>query len=219
MNTLIKNKILFRRIHEFNTLPQKYIHRSWLEELIPQNLNFNWQSCKRTEERMALFLGKKMGNLNDYDFRESSKRIVLLDHDDILKLSEYAGLALASEEIRCTIQKKQLEKFRQELGEEKIKFVYERAQLLSIQSLAPSVADEFYEQPSITIRKLGFTCIQEQVCGYSEALMQRFRYKFPKAMEWNCRRPTKTASVAPSWNLLSKILKTEMNDIWKTVFT
>ncbi len=198
--------------------PQKFIHQSWLEEFIPEYLNFDWRSCKRTDERMALLLGKKIGILNDYDFRQPSKRIALLYHDELFELSEYAGLALASSELRRSVQKKQLENLRRDLGEERIKFVHERAQLLSMQSLADGITDEFYEQPLEFARKFGLTCIQEQVGGYNEALFQRFRFKFPKAMEWNHRPPTEPASMQSSWILLSKILKTEMNEIWKTVF-
>ena len=72
-------------------------------------LNIKCQSCERTNKKIARMLIEKIGNTYDYDFILSLKRIALLYYNELLELSEYVGLAIASKEIRQMIHKKQRE--------------------------------------------------------------------------------------------------------------
>ena len=218
MDTLIQNRILFQRIHEFNVQIRRYVHQSRLEEYLPRNINLKWDCCGRADDRISLMLRKQIGNVYDYDFREPSKRILLLYYDEIVRLAEYTGLAFTAELLRHSIQKKQHERFRQEFDEEKLRFVYERASLLTERPLSGYRVQNIFEQPAKKIRELGFKCIQEQIGGYEEAVLQRFRYKFPQKTEFNFIPSTDPVTIASSWCLLAKILKTEMNTVWKTIF-
>jgi hypothetical protein len=221
MNAVFKNKLLFHRVHEFNVQPLNYMHASWLEDFIPEEIGTAWESSRRTAERIALFLVKKLGNTYDYNFNPLPKRIGLLYYNELTDLAEYTGLTLAAKHLRRLIEKKQLKKFKQDFGEKKITFIYERAQLLTARSLPGKMMDELYARPVETVRDAGLACLCGQMEDYNEAVLQRFRCKFPKNLEWRHKPRSEKAFAGGdrSWNLLAKILKIEMSTLWNTLFT
>lgn len=220
MHSLMKNRLLFERILEFNLSPQNYIHSTWLNLFIPENRDFDWRNCPRSAERISMALLRKIGNTYDFKFNQLLKRVALLYYEELIELSDYIGLAIASKVIRQMIEKKYYEKLRNELGNAKMKFALERAHLLTHGTLHAVAVDDFHQNPRKFSRKVGIHCIHKHINEYSEAVVRRFRYKLPKEIEFDMSDDplTEAGSGETTVNLILRILKTEMNVLWNNLF-
>lgn len=120
------------KVFEFNFLPSRYVHMSWLQTLPHGRLLSKLRRCERAEWRVARYLLSYFGLRERYwfDFNKPSYRIALWDSRDIQQLAVYVGLTLNYQYIQHAVRRDDVLHIRRAFGERAYRFAMRQAPFL-----------------------------------------------------------------------------------------
>lgn len=222
VSSLKRRDLLFTQIFDFNNIPSKYIHSSFLTAI--PSLSDVWNNVKgvtRIQKRISKILLAHF-NLKDkffYDFQDLRTRLGLVDSENLNKLILFAGAVIYADKIKKIVLKKQLDEMRTSIGEEALFFATKRASLIT--PLIPKITPK--EKISVPMREdleeVGRLCLERCLAGEDGALLERLKLKFPATITWNFNTKPLEEEKTKSWNFLYRILVKEIAPKWKNCFT
>jgi hypothetical protein len=165
-------------INEFNFLPLRYIHSSWLKTIPAGKCIEEMRSCARTEYRLSRYLLTHFELENEYyfDFTDEVKTIALLDQNKISEVARYAGLVINREQIKTKIARDEVVQLKQQIGEDAYTFAIKRAPFFGAIPEFPSIYTSEHMPVNVTVS--GIQCLATLFSGNS-ALFKRVFLKFP----------------------------------------
>jgi len=95
-------------IHEFNILPVRYVHRSWLLDAMGDSVAEAACKSARTEKIISAWIISELKNEFHYDFEDIPNRLALLDNLSLQKLIIYTGTAINAKQITKIIEGKKI---------------------------------------------------------------------------------------------------------------
>jgi len=169
-------------INEFNFLPLRYIHPSWLKTISGGKYVEKMRSCTRTEYRLSRYLLSCFGLENEFcfNFTDQVKSIALLDNDQITKVVQHAGLAVNREHIKKIIARDDVVQLKQQIGEEAYVFALKRAPFLGEIPEFPSSYKSEHMPTNIIVS--GIRCLAT-IFSDDSAVFKRVLLKFPSLWE------------------------------------
>lgn len=205
---------LFSRVHQFNLLPTRYIHASWVEEL-PCSLQIDlpalWQQDPRAEQHCAVLIIKTFCHGFVYDFSDALRRVALMPSTGLAKLMVYLGLAINARSIRQSISGPYIRILSRVFGPEAYEFATTRASLLAdshwFDLLKPRRTDRDVQPGDILTS--GRRCLQICLQGSPDPLVRRLRLKFPHSMKWDFTPRNDHGVRTACRRLVQKIMKME----------
>jgi hypothetical protein len=217
------NRALFLSIHQFNLLPTRYIHASWLPDLVGaarEDIQIVWQKNIRAEKHCAALIIKSFCHGFIYDFSDSFRQVALMPAAALARLMVYTGLAIHARSIKNSISGPYHKHLSVAFGPEAYEFAVNRAPLLvgsyPFGFLKPKHADESDPQPG-DILESGRRCLQTGLEGSPKPLVRRLCLKFPKNMHWEFKPLSNEAVITACRRLVQKIMKMELGTQWNTV--
>lgn len=186
---LQKGGALFREIYAFNNALLDDVDEDYLHDL-PVSVLKTLLQVPNCREATHLWIRKQLDLNNDsYNFSEARHLLCLLSREDVQKIIGYIGGICFSEQIRKTILGREVVRVKRALGEEAYLFSVRSGSLF----MRASVAEQFQiDGDSLVERVLntGRALIEMCLGDAPEALLRRFRMKFPKNFGWNFNRKT-----------------------------
>lgn len=212
---------LFRRIYEFNLLPSRYLHASWVEALFEPGLWRRLAAMPRCEAPLCRLILEKTdlaGSFHD-DFDDAPARLALLDHAVLERLALHAGLLREGAAVRAAIGRDRVLALRAALGEEAYAFALHRAPLL-----APPVpglpdgpgGDMAPEELRRRAGQAGWRLVMAVASGFPPALRRRFALKLPRGAA-DAEPGAPQAEPGRAATTLIRVLK-ETEPRWATLF-
>ena len=191
-------------INEFNFLPLRYIHPSWLKTISGGRYLEEMRSCSRTEYHLSRYLLSCFGLENDYcfDFTDQVKTIALLDDNKLTEIVKYAGLVINREQIKKNIAREDIVKLKQMIGEKAYMFALKRAPFMGTVPDFPST--EYKSENLITnITVSGVQCLATLFSG-NAAVFKRVFLKFP--ITWKPYTQLSTLYISKEFSTASSLL-------------
>jgi hypothetical protein len=218
------HRALFFCVHQFNLLPTRYIHDSWLEKLVGAKqlyIRKIWKKNLRAEKHCAALIIKTFCHGFIYDFSDTLRRVALLPGAELARLMVYAGLAANSHAIVKTLSGRHIKTLSNAFGQQAYEFAVTRAPLLAgprrFDYLMPQRTEKD-PQPG-DILESGRRCLQICLEGAPVPLVQRLRLKFSRTMNWDFTLRSDDAIRTACRRLIQKTLKMEINPQWNTALT
>jgi hypothetical protein len=215
-------RALFFHVRQFNLLPTRYIHESWLNDLLgalQTDIRPIWQKNSRAEKHCAALIIKTFCHGFIFDFSDAIRCVALMPSDALARLMIYAGLVINAHFIMKTISGHYIQSLSNAFGPQAYEFAATRAPLLfgsrRLEFLTPSQT-HMDPQPG-DILECGRQCLQICLEGSPEALTQRFRLKFPRNMRWDFAPRSEEAVRMACRRIVEKIMKMEIRPPWNTV--
>jgi hypothetical protein len=215
------HRALFFCVHQFNLLPTRYIHASWLQGLIGSmqtDIRKIWKKNPRAEKHCAALIIKTFCHGFVYDFSDALRRVALMKGAGLARLMVYAGLAANTRSIMQTLSGRHIKALSSAFGPEAYEFAVTRAPLLAgprrFDYLKPQRTD-MDPQPG-DILESGRQCLQICLEGSPVPLVQRLRLKFPRNMRWDFTVRSDDAIRIACRHLIQKIMKMEIRPKWNT---
>lgn len=212
---------LFFRVHQFNLLPTRYIHVSWLEDFVgamETDIREIWKNSPRAEKHCAALIIKTFCHGFVYDFSDNLRRVALLPSAGLARLIVYTGLAANAYSIMQTLSGRHIKTLSNAFGQQAYEFAVTRAPLLAgprrFDYLKPHRMDGD-PQPG-DILESGRQCLQICLQGSPTPLLQRLRLKFPRNMHWDFTPRSDDAIKTACRRLIQKIIKMEIGPQWNT---
>ncbi|MFO1349192.1 MAG: SctK family type III secretion system sorting platform protein [Gammaproteobacteria bacterium] len=170
-------------VGEFNFLPSRYAHPSWLACLPHGALLVRLRDSPRIAQRLSRHLLAEW-ELEDrycFDFSARPARLALIDGAVLARLVLYAGLTATASYARRAVERDKVAAIKRCIGAPAFLFALKRAPFLG--GAAPAPTDlrqqtvEAFHAASLAagMRQLA-ACLQEQ----EPALLQRLLFKLPK---------------------------------------
>lgn len=207
------NAELFSLICIFNTDLARIIDPSHISNLVDHHLFEKLCLSKRARQKLSALLLKKFGLEADFcfDFKEPAHRLALLEKPLLKDLLLYAGASYYSGSITHIIQKQEVLELKQGIGEKAYVFALKRAPFL-IKS-RPELPKNLIgtKATAQNIVKAGQVLFQYCFSGAPFALTERFRLKFDAQLSWKFPKKHDAEKQAQAWNLLHKILTSEID--------
>ena len=113
-----------REVFEFMFLPHQYLHNSWWEKIKDGDDLKKLSQHKRAEQSVSGIIMDtfELDKDSSFNINGDIDKIVLLPVDKITNLIVHIGLIFISPQIKSTILKKEILRFKEELGEERFLF-------------------------------------------------------------------------------------------------
>ncbi|MCK5725549.1 MAG: SctK family type III secretion system sorting platform protein [Thiotrichaceae bacterium] len=173
-------------VWEFNYKPESYVHESWVSDLPNAELIQKLIQEDNGEQRSTRLSHHLMSQLGFngkfyFDFSDSLTRVALLKSDDLQTLVMHLGLMFHFDDIRHTITKDLVVKYREELGKDLYQFAltiapkFKKKQLKSIRLPKDMPIKE-------QVLVSGLICLFTAVKSNPVALLKRLLIKLPR--EW-----------------------------------
>ena len=191
-------------INEFNFLPLRYIHPSWLKTVFGGKYIEEMRSCSRTEYRLSQYLLSYFELENDYcfDFTNQVNTIALLDESKLSEIVRYAGLVINSEQIKKNIAREDVVQLKHQIGEKAYLFALKRAPFMGTIPDFPS--HEYKSENLLTnIRISGAQCLAA-LFSDNTAILKRVFFKFP--IIWKPYSQLSTLLISKEHNTASSLL-------------
>lgn len=165
---------------EFNFLPTRYIHQSWLATIRRGKLLRKLSYCRRSEQRVSRYLLSEFELDGQYwfDFSNSCNSIALLDGNKLAQLVLYAGLAVNARRIQGTILGKDVLKLKRDLGEDSYLFALKGASLSNLTSEVASMPT-YSKCMAVQSKICGIKCLATVFPDGTPALTKRMLLKLP----------------------------------------
>ena len=214
------NDELFSQICIFNTDLARIIDPSHLEGFIDLHLFEKLRASIRPRHKLSALLLKKfeLDTAFCFDFQEPSRRLALLEKPILKSLLLHAGASYFSKGITHIIQKQELLELKETIGDDAYLFALKKAPFLIKDK--PDLPKELTqaEASPLNIVKAGQTLFQYCLAGAPLALTERFRLRFNAQLSWTFIENQDTQRQQQAWNLLYKILTTEVAPHTKLFF-
>ncbi|MFH0787906.1 MAG: SctK family type III secretion system sorting platform protein [Pseudomonadota bacterium] len=210
-------------IYEFNFWPGRYIHPSWLEGLIENDLFNRLKESRRAGQRLSPVILLKFGLDRScfFNFEDPLRRLALLNGEALLKLVYLAGVSVHAGEISRVIEREAVLSLKKSLGEEPYLFALKRAPFLAGRI-------EFPPYPLKTTDYAGFgdlvyesgmkvleACLGEEEASYRKRLV----LKLPRALVKDFGERASFEHKEAASLMLKKILLNEVDPEWGPFFT
>lgn len=215
------HRTLFFRVHQFNLLPTRYIHGSWLQDIagaMQADIRSIWKKNPRAEKQCAALIIKTFCEGFIYDFSDAVRRVVLLPGTELARLLVYAGLAIHADSIMQSLSGRYIKALSNAFGPYAYEFAVTRAPLLTgsrrFDFLKPH-RTAMDPQPG-DILESGRRCLQVCLEGAPAPLVRRLCLKFPRHLVWDFTGRSNDAVKMTCRRLIQKIMKMELRPQWNT---
>lgn len=215
------HQALFNCVHQFNLLPTRYIHASWLQDLVGAmhtEIRQTWKENPRAEKHCAALIINMFCHGFIYDFSDVVRRVALMPDAELARLIVYTGLTIHARAIIRTISSRHVKALSDAFGPQAYEFAVTRAPLLAgsrrFGILRPQGTD-MGPQPG-DILQSGRQCLQTSLEGAPEPLVRRLCLKFPQNMRWDFTLRSQQAVRESCRQLIQKIMKMELRPQWNT---
>lgn len=206
--------LLFGRVCFFNFWPAAYAHPSfWPDALSKSTLELLLKSS-RGLGRLSDWLLEK-NHIQDtfaQDFQKSCYRIALLEPGIVQQLFLKAGAGLCHERIGQVVQKEQRQAIEHQLGEGVYIFAIKQAPLMLGRRPRLPILENPTEDLLSDVLMAAQQCFQACFAGAEKALVERFRYKLPAAIDWDfasMKDPNLSETV---WPFLRRLLNQDKSE-------
>jgi hypothetical protein len=193
----------------FLFFPNRYVHPSWRDEMMPPPLWELLGASPRTEGRLAAFVADRAGLSlpATLAFDSPPSRFCLLPWEAIEKIAQRTGLVLNAARFGKMIDGKLVARIRRDLGSEAYEFALRRAPLITTQTdpLAPDLAAEtpLGEQ----LERSGLNYIGLALSGHAPELRTRLRLKLPKVHAPLLAAPQGGIAPEAAWQVVRKVVR------------
>lgn len=186
---LQKDERLFREIYAFNNALLDDVDEDYLHDL-PVPVLKTLLQVSNCREKTTLWIREQLAlDSGSYNFSEARYLLCLLSREEIQKIIGYIGGICFSEQLRKTILGREVVRVKRALGEEAFTFSVRSGPLF----IKASVAEQFQIDGNSLVERVlntGRALIEMCLGDAPEALLRRFRMKFPKNFGWNFSRKT-----------------------------
>lgn len=220
-NLYDREDTLFKLVVDFNCRPSSYLHSSYFEGVLTDNVFKSIYQTQRGQSKLNSLLLKKFNLKHIFytDFQLPYLRLALLDPATLSQLSFYAGVIYYNSNITKIVEKKTLLSIKEQLGENVYFFAIKKASLFSrikpqLTSLNPNPSNLYAAVLTAGQRLLEYLFTE---CPFS--LTQRLQLKFPSSYTWNFNRTVSDDEKRNIFAFLSRLLIKEINPNWQTCFT
>ncbi len=209
---------LYQRILDFNHLPTRYLHPSWIVCFASPHSFKTLCASPRGERKLAALILKRyqLTQVGYFDFAEDAHRLALVDAVDLRRAVLWCGIAALSEEIAKVVDRQRVHELVEDLGLETHRFALTNARRYSNATLFASWAGE----GDIAARAwmIGTTCLTACFSERPDSLRRRLRLFFPRESGFDFRK-SRILSLRPlAAELLTSILIREVNPQWSRLF-
>ncbi|CAM2065483.1 SctK family type III secretion system sorting platform protein [Sulfidibacter corallicola] len=214
-----RDDTLMPLVYAFNMLPTRYIHASWVEELLPSNLYGMLRDNPRTEQRLADTILNRL-DLKDqfwFDFEQPHRRLALIDADDLINAAYYAGIALNGPSIAAAISRQDVLFVRESIGEESYQFAIKKAPFL-VGRWPLRLPDQVGFDFDAHVRNCGMLALAACFADEPPALIQRLQLKFPKGKGLKLYKNPWAKEKDRARRMFHKILIHEVAPQWAALF-
>jgi hypothetical protein len=191
-------------INEFNFLPLRYIHPSWLKTIPGGRYLGGMHSFSRTEHRLSQYILSHLGLENEYffDFTNQANTIALLDESKLSEIIRYAGLVINREQIKKIIVREDIVQLKQKMGEEAYFFTLKRAPFMGT---VPDFPTTEYKSENIltNVTISGVQCLAT-LFSDNTAILKRLFLKFP--ITWKSYSQLSTEDISRGRSKASSLL-------------
>jgi hypothetical protein len=224
LKMLIKfNDPLLPLIYEFNFLPGRYIHPSWLEGLIEDDLFNRLKKSRRAGQRLSPLILLKFGldRTCFFNFEDPVRRLALLNGETLLKLIYLAGVSVHAGEISQVIERDSVLSLKKSLGEEAYLFALKRAPFLVGRMDFPPYPRKTtdYEGFRDLVYECGMKALEACLGGEEASLRKRLALKLPRALVKDFGKQPFFDHKEAAALMLEKILLNEVDPEWGPFFT
>lgn len=211
-------------VWEFNYKPESYVHKSWISDLPNADLikklitEDNGQKSTRLSHHLMDQLG--FNGKFYFDFSDSLTRVALLSSKDLQSLVMHLGIMFHFDDIRHTIIKDLVVKYKVELGEDLYNFALIRAPKLKNKQLKT-----IHLPKTMPIKQKvlvsGLVCLFTAVKINPVALLKRLVIKLPRQwfdiyVSYSSKQKTIAGGQKGNANIVKIVLcdlKFEVNDV------
>ena len=167
--------VIFRLLCEFNYLPASYLHRSRRPLFFNGGLPDSVWSCRRVWPRLSYPMLKQMKLAHDVIFSLPSPHhcFILLPPNRLSRVAQHLGAILLGSQIRSSLARDEVLRWRERLGHEAFEFAMNRARLM------PSA---HIPQPSkglVNVEAIGFSILLSCCNDLPAEIIQRVSLKIP----------------------------------------
>jgi hypothetical protein len=175
---------VIKQLAEFNFLPIRYIHDSWLEQIPNGTLVKKLIQYKKTHVHLSDYILESLDIKEHYCFDEMTglKKIAWMSPDELEKLVCFAGAYLNYEALRNCIEGNSVRKIEQSIGREAYLFGLTRAPYLMQSMPVFEVKSKLCCELTTQIVASGMACLTATMEEYSKALWQRVAFKLPYSL-------------------------------------
>lgn len=222
LKALFRNKKgLFGLVYEFNLLPAGYIHKSWIESLIPYALFQQLTQSKRGAQKLSRLILAHNHLDRDffYDFGEPFFRLALLPPDIIEKLTLYCGIVLNHANISAVIERRLQEKIKDNIGQEGLLFAQKKAPLLLGNHSRLDNPALFKGNIKEFLINCGSAYFLSNFADAPESLLKRLLWKFPRKISRHQDLFYWSQNAKNQWLLLRRIIKHTIEVKWHHLFS
>jgi hypothetical protein len=214
-------KELFGLVYEFNMLPAGYIHRTWIESIIPYPLFQKLINSKRGLEKLSRLILERNQLIDEfhYDFLDPSLRLALLPRKVIEKLILYCGIALNHVNITAAIGRIKQKEIIECIGRKGYLFAAKEAPLLVgnreiLKGAWPAQLDV-----GGFIESCGAAYLLSSLAHAPRPLFIRLMLKLPKHVSQKQQLVQLKQKANQRWLLLRRILMHAIEPQWYPLFS
>ncbi len=196
-------------VYEFNCLPARYLHPSWLAREPHRALVLRAARCRRSEQRVSEWLLERFGLSGPpcLRFAEPAPRCALLPPPHLEAVLFYAGLTLSHAHIRRLVLSADVQRLRERLGEAGYRFAIDTAPLLAGDEPQLRVpAWPARGDPRTHSLVAGLSCLGSALRGQPHALRGRLALKLPRRWSAALARPPLPLPADRCQRLLRRLL-------------
>jgi hypothetical protein len=170
-----ENPAVFRLLCEFNYLPAVYLHPTRRSFFFDNKLPDKVWACPRVWPRLSALMLRQLDLHEDIQFSlpTSQQSFVLLPPIRLARLAQHIGAILLGSQIRSSLARDEVLRWRERLGQEAFDFAMNRARLLPSAHLA-------HESKGATdVASIGFGVLIRCLSDLPEGITQRALLKIP----------------------------------------
>lgn len=166
---------LFRRLYQFNYCPAEYLHPSQRIRFVPHEHAHRLWEAPRARATLSIMILRqlKLSGRVRFDPTLPQWPLLLLDSQRLVRLSRYVAAAVLGPQVRKSVAREDVLRWKRTLTPELYKFSMTVANLLPTPSGEPVLA---HGHP---IEDLGLGWIDSALSGVPNELVLRTRLKYP----------------------------------------
>jgi hypothetical protein len=169
------NPAVFRLLCEFNYLPAVYLHTSRRPDFFDNKLPDKVWNCSRVWPRLSALILRQLDLQEDIQFSLPTQQhsFVLLSPVRLARLAQHIGAILLGSQIRSSLARDEVLRWRERLGQEAFDFAMNRARLLPSAHLAHD------SKGATDVAIIGFGVLIRCLSDLPKGISQRALLKMP----------------------------------------
>ena len=175
LSTRKDNPAVFRLLCEFNFLPAVYLHPTRRPDFFDNTLPDKVWTCSRVWPRLSALMLEQLGLQEEIQFSLPSQQhsFVLLPPIRLVRLAQHIGAILLGSQIRSSLARDEVLRWRERLGQEAFDFAMNRARLLPSAHLAHD------SKGATDVASIGFGVLVRCLSDLPKGISQRTLLKMP----------------------------------------